>query len=67
MLRRFQLRGVVRDYCLQYLHENPGATPAQAIPAIKESLRGDFQDSPFLETLLRLVEVLLPLLLALLG
>lgn len=66
-LRRAQLRGLVRDYCVEYITENPGATNEEAIPAVKDRIRGDFGSSPWVEILLVLVEVLLPILLELLG
>lgn len=64
-IKLFQFRGIVRDYCLEYITENPDTTPEEAIPAVKQRLKEDFGESPWLEVLLQLVEKLLPLLLLL--
>ncbi len=58
-------RGVVRQMITEYLSVNKDATLSSATPAIKDRIRGEFGSSPWLELLLKLVDVLLPLLLEL--
>lgn len=60
------MRGVVRDYILEYLRDNPDATVESAMPAVKDRLKEDFGASPWLEIILLLAETLLPLLIELL-
>lgn len=64
--RRFQMRGIVRDYIFDHFKDNPDATVESATPAVKDRLKEDFGASPWLPILLLLVETLLPLLLELL-
>lgn len=64
--RRFQMRGIVRDYILDHLKENPDATVESAMPEVKDRLKEDFGASPFLAIILVLVETLLPLLIEML-
>ena len=63
---RVKMRSLVRDYLLDYMEDNPDATEADAIPAVKDQIKDDFEGSPFLEFLLALIEILAPLLIPLL-
>lgn len=63
---RVRMRGLARDYLLEYMEENPGASTADAVPVVKDRIRADFGNSPFLDFLLSLIELLAPLLIPLL-
>ena len=65
-LHRRKMRRLVRDYTLDAMEENPSATAAEIESQVRDELTEDFGDAPeFLAILMKLLEVLLPLLLSL--
>jgi len=64
--RRAKLKGIVRDYILEHAQDNPEATSEETVSALGKRFRDDFEGSPWLEFLLKLLELLAPILIPLL-
>jgi hypothetical protein len=62
---RGQIRQLIRDYFQEYRLSGGELTYEAAYPAIRDAILADFSESPWLELILEILKILLPLLLLL--